>query len=72
MFVKKTHRKNKQSLKFVHLPAKEAEAIPWYRLWVDIIVPYEIITKGHKDPLKIKVLTMIDPTTGLFEIIKYK
>ena len=51
---------------------KEAEVIPWDRLSVYIIGPYKIRIEDLKDPLIIKVLTMIDLETKWFEIIKYK
>ena len=35
-------KNKKQNLKCGKLPAKEAEAIPWDRLFVDVIVPYKI------------------------------
>ena len=43
-----THRKvfntcqknRKHNIQYGKLPAKEAEAIPWYRLSVDLIGPY--------------------------------
>ena len=38
-----TFQKNKkQNFKYGKLPAEEAEAIPWDRLSVDLIVPYKI------------------------------
>ena len=39
---KTCHKNKKKTLKYVKLPAKEAEAIPWDILSVDIIGPYEI------------------------------
>ena len=35
-------KNKKQNLKYVKLPAKEAEAIPWDRLSVDLVGPYKI------------------------------
>ena len=51
------------------LPAKEAEAIPWDRLSVDLVGPYKITREGRDDPLILKSLTSIDPETGWFEIV---
>ena len=51
-----------------HLPAKNAETIPWQTLCIDLIGEYEIPRKG-KSPLKLWALTMIDPATGWFEIV---
>ena len=62
--------KNKQNLKYGKLPAKEAEAIPWDILLVDIIGPYKIRIEGHDDPLIQKDLNMIYLATGWFEIVK--
>ena len=41
-------KKKKQNFKYVKLPAKEAEAIPWDRLSVDIIGLYKIIREGRE------------------------
>jgi hypothetical protein len=37
---------------------------------VDLIGPYTIKQRSHK-PLMVKCVTMIDPTTGWFEIAQY-
>ena len=67
-----TCQKNKKiNKKYGYLPAKEAEAIPWDRLSVDLIGPYKIKREGHDEPLVLKALTMIDPATGWFEIVQY-
>ena len=58
---KRTHAK------YGHLPEKEAEAIPWDKLCVDLIGPYHIKQKGKKE-LKLWCITMIDPATGWFEM----
>ena len=65
-------RNKKEVLKYDHLPAKEAEAIPWDRLLVDLIGPYKIrIYKAMITP-HTKALTRVDLETGWFEIIQYK
>ena len=70
--VSRTCQKNKkQNLKYSKLSTKEAEAIPWYRLSVDLIGPYKIRREGHDETLVLKALTMIDPETGWFEIVRY-
>ena len=45
--------------------------MPWDRLFMDPIVPYKIIIECHDEPLVLKYLTMIDPTTRWFEAIQY-
>ena len=55
--------------KYGHLPEKEAEAIPWETLCVDMIGPYKIQRKG-KPELTLWCITMIDPATGWFEIVE--
>ena len=58
----------KKTIKYGHLPAKEAEAEPWEILCVDLIGPYEIKLKKKKKELELWCLTMIDPATGWFEM----
>jgi transposase InsO family protein len=60
----------RRSKKFGHMPEKEAEAIPWDKMCIDLIGPYKIRRKGHK-PLVCRCVTMIDPATGWFEICQY-
>jgi hypothetical protein len=62
----------KQSKKYGLLPEKEAEAMPWDRLCVDLIGPYNIKSnvKGVKIP-PLKCVTMINLATGWFEIKQY-
>jgi hypothetical protein len=62
----------KQSKKYGLLPEKEVEAMPWDRLCVNLIGPYNIKSnvKGVKMP-PLKCVTMIDPATGWFEIKQY-
>ena len=57
--------------KYVKLPAKLAEEIPWNKLFVDLVGPYVIQRKGKKEKLHIKSVTVIDPVTGWFEIVQY-
>jgi hypothetical protein len=54
------------------MPEKEAEAMPWDRLCVDLIGPYNIKSnvKGVMIP-PLKCVTMNHPATGLFEIEHY-
>jgi hypothetical protein len=49
------------------LPEKEAKAEPWDKLCVDLISPYTLKRKS-KVTLKLWCVTMIDPTTGWFEM----
>jgi hypothetical protein len=62
----------KQSKKYGLLHEKDAEAMPWDRLCVNLIGPYEIKSKvkGIKIP-SLRAITMIDPATGWFEIKQY-
>ena len=50
--------------KFGVLPPKEAEAIPWHTLAIDVVGSFEFI-KGEEPR---KVLSMIDPATGWLEL----
>ena len=55
--------------KYGHLPPKKAEpAIPWNRVNVDLIGPYTVRMKGSRKKVQLRAMTMIDPTTGWFEI----
>jgi transposase InsO family protein len=63
-------RNKRKKLSYGHVPAKEAETVPWDKLCVDLIGPYKIRRKGRKD-LVCKAVTMIDPATGWFEICQY-
>ena len=63
------HLSKKKTIKYGKLPPKEAEAVPWDVLCVDLIGPYSI--KSKKQPNKefnLHAVTMIDPATGWFEI----
>ena len=66
-----TCQRNKRKVKkYGWLPPKEAEAIPWDKLCIDLIGPYKIRRKGGK-ALECKCVTTIDPATGWFEIHQY-
>jgi len=56
-------------LKYGKVPPKDpaTESQPWKKLCVDTIGPYQIRRKGRK-PLTFKAVTMIDPSTGWFEM----
>ena len=58
-------------MKCGHLHAKETEAIPWYILLIDLMGPYKIIRESHDHPIILKAITIIDPSTGWFEIVQY-
>ena len=61
----------RSSKEYGHLPEKEAEAMPWERLCVDLIGPYTMkVIEGNKKVTKLKLwaVTMIDPATGWFEV----
>ena len=53
-----------------HFPPKEAEAVIWDKMCIDLIGPYKIHRKGQPD-LECKCVTMIDPASGWFEIHQY-
>ena len=63
-------RNKRKHKKYGILPPKEAEAMPWDKLCIDLIGPYTIRRKG-KDNLICRCVTMIDPATGWFEIEQY-
>ena len=51
------------------MPEKEAEAIPWVKLCVDLIGPYKIKSNKIKGKeFELYCLTMIDPATSWLEI----
>lgn len=60
----------KKTIKYGHLPAKEAEIEPWEVLCVDTIGPYKIKIANSKDNYELQCLTMIDPATGWFEMVR--
>jgi transposase InsO family protein len=65
-------RNKRRHKKYGHLPEKEAEAMPWDKMCIDLIGPYVIRRKGKsKKDLVCKCVTMIDPATGWFEIHQY-
>ena len=56
--------------KYGLLPEKYPEINPWEQLCVDLVGPYDIPIEGTKDEkATFWAITMIDPTTGWFEII---
>ena len=55
-----------QRKKYGHLPAKEAEELPWSRVNVDLIGPYVVQTPTTTHTLC--ALTMTDPVTTWFEV----
>lgn len=63
-------RNKRKQKEYGLLPPKEAEAIPWDVLCIDLIGPYKIRRKG-KDPLICQCVTMIDPATSWMEIATY-
>ena len=63
----------KKTTKYGHLPPKAAETKPWEVLCVDLIGPYKIKQpkrKGKNKDLELFCLTMIDPATGWFEMVR--
>jgi transposase InsO family protein len=64
-------RNKRRQKKYGFLPPKDAEAVPWEKLCVDLIGPYKIRRKGKKFII-CRCVTMIDPATGWFEIHEYE
>lgn len=60
----------KKTIKYGHLPPKEAEIEPWEVLCVDTIGPYKIKIHNSKNHYELSCLTMIDPATGWFEMVR--
>ena len=59
----------KKEVKFGKLPPKKnPEGIPWHTLCIDLIGEYEFGENEKK--IKLRCLTMIDPATGWFEIVR--
>ena len=56
--------------KYGQMPTKEAEPpIPWNRVNVDLIGPYDVKLKGTRNKkIQLRAMTMIDPATGWFEV----
>ena len=46
-------------------------SIPWRKLSVDIIGPYIVRIEACDDPIILKFLTVIDLSTGWFEMVQY-
>ena len=62
----------KINCKFGHLPEKESETYTWDKLCVELVGPYTTRHKGrYKPDPKLWAVTMINNTTGWFEIATY-
>jgi hypothetical protein len=59
----------RHSHKYEHLPPKLVITTPWKALCVDLIGPYTLKGKDGSS-IDFKCLTMINPTTSWFEIVK--
>ena len=57
----------KSSKKYGHLPEKAAELVPWDKLCVDLVGPYQI-PQEQGSTMELWCVTMIDPATSWFEI----
>ena len=64
-------RKKLSYKKYGRLLAKLAEEILWNILCVYLIGTYIIRAKGKKENLHLKNVTMIDPVTEWFEVVRY-
>ena len=59
----------RKAIAYAKLPEKEAEAIPWDKLCVNLIGPYKIKSNKIKGKeFELYCLTMIDPATSWLEI----
>ena len=58
-----------RSNKYGHLPVRDVEDDPWQVVCVDLVGPYEAITKDGATHTR-HAMTMVDPATGWFEIVE--
>ena len=58
---------NRKIKKYRILPPKEAEALIWDKMCIDLIGPYKIKRKREPD-LVCKCVAMIDPASGRVKI----
>src|SRR5687767_6053937 len=63
-------RNKRKQKKYGHIPPKEAEALIWDKMCIDLIGPYKIRRNGKPD-FVCKCVTMIDPASGWLEIHQY-
>jgi hypothetical protein len=56
--------------KYGHLPEKKMETTPWETIHIDLYGPKKIKRK-EGPPIEFKVVTMIDPVTGWFEMCSF-
>ena len=62
-------KSKKHTTKYGLLPEKEAEAVLWEILCVDLIGPYTV-TGSHGKKFTLWCFTMIDPATEWIEIVE--
>ena len=60
-------RAKRQLKKYGHLPEKQVETTPWEVVHIDLYGP-KTIKRNNGPDLEFKVVTMIDPVTGWFEM----
>ena len=60
-------KSKKSTIKYGHLPPKNAEGTPWQILCVDLVGPYTVTLTKEK-VVTLHAMTFIDPATGWFEI----
>ena len=60
----------RQLKKYGHLPEKQVEQNPWETIHIDLYGPKKIKRKNGP-PIEFKVVTMIDPVTGWFEMCSF-
>ncbi|MGH7954720.1 MAG: integrase zinc binding domain-containing protein [Gloeomargaritales cyanobacterium] len=61
-------QENKSTRGYGHLPAKDAESVPWTEICVDLIGPWPINIHGRQ--VKFHALTCIDPATNFVELLR--
>lgn len=60
----------RQLKKYGHLPEKRVEDTPWETVHIDLYGPKKI-RRTNGPPIDFKVVTMIDPVTGWFEMCSF-
>ena len=63
-------QRNGKQKKYIEFPDKLAEETPWNELWVCLTGLYKLCIKS-RDTLILKVVKMMDPVTGWFEIMQF-
>ncbi|MGH3053396.1 MAG: hypothetical protein ACRDL7_00275, partial [Gaiellaceae bacterium] len=64
----RTCQENKSTRGYGHLPAKDAESVPWTEVCVDLIGPWSFTIRDRS--VDFRALTCIDPATNFAELIR--